>query len=161
MPYTVEYGLKKYIEIMYRDYGGTIAELLKFQVVSCDEDKETYVLKCQTEPWMCNHYGTLHGGMCATIMDQAMGMVCSCLKKGFGTCTTVQLETDYHRPVTVDEDIVVQVHVMSVTKSLINMTAELLQESKGGKVSVTGSAIFFYRDDGREPLSLYRDEYAD
>lgn len=161
MPYTVEYGLKKYIEIMYRDYGGTIADILKFQVVSCDEANDTYVLKCKTEPWMCNHYGTLHGGMCATIMDQAMGMVCSCLKKGFGTCTTVQLETDYHRPVTVEEDIIVRVHVMSVTKSLINMTAELLQESKGGKFSVTGSAIFFYRDDGRKPLSLYRDEHPE
>ena len=161
MPYTMEYGLRKYVEVMHEKFSGTIAEMLKFDVVSCDDVHETYVLKCQTAPWMCNHYGTLHGGICATIMDQAMGMVCSCLKKGFGTCTTVQLETDYHRPVTVEEDIIVRVHVMSVTKSLINMTAELLQESKGGKFSVTGSAIFFYRDDGRKPLSLYRDEHPE
>ena len=152
MPYTVEYGLKKYVEIMQQNYAGTIAEMLKFQVVSCDEVNDHYVLRCKTEPWMCNHYGTLHGGICATIMDQAMGMVCSCLKKGFGTCTTVQLESDYHRPIPAGDDILVQVHVMSVTRSLINMTAEIIHPSKPDKFAVTGSAIFFYRDDERTPL---------
>ena len=152
MPYTVEYGLKKYVKIMYKNFGGTIAEMLRFEVVSCDEEHDNYVLKCRTEPWMCNHYGTLHGGICATIMDQAMGMVCSCLKKGYGSCTTVQLESDYHRPIPAGDDILIQVHVMSVTRSLVNMTCELIHPSKPDKFSVTGSAIFFYRDDGRTPL---------
>ena len=152
MPYTMEYGLKKYVEVMQTNYRGTIAEMLKFEVVSCDEEHDNYTLKCRTEPWMCNHYGTLHGGVCATIMDQAMGMVCSCLKKGFGTCTTVQLESDYHRPMPAGDDVLIQVHVMSVTKSLVNMTCELIHPSKPDKFSVTGSAIFFFRDDGRVPL---------
>ena len=157
MPYTMEYGLRKYVEVMHEKFSGTIAEMLKFDVVSCDDVHETYVLKCKTAPWMCNHYGTLHGGICATIMDQAMGMVCSCLKKGFGTCTTVQLESDYHRPMPAGDDILVQVHVMSVTKSLINMTCELIHPSKPDKFSVTGSAIFFFREDGRTPLIPFRE----
>lgn len=157
MPYTMEYGLRKYVEVMHEKFSGTIAEMLKFDVVSCDDVHETYVLKCQTAPWMCNHYGTLHGGICATIMDQAMGMVCSCLKKGFGTCTTVQLESDYHRPMPAGDDILVQVHVMSVTKSLINMTCELIHPSKPDKFSVTGSAIFFFREDGRTPLIPFQE----
>ena len=160
MPYTVEYGLKKYVEIMHSNYGGTIADMLHFDVVSCDEVREDYVFSCRTEPWMCNHYGTLHGGICATIMDQAMGMVCSCLKKGYGTCTTVQLESDYHRPIPAGDDILVQVHVMSVTKSLINMTAEIIHPSKPDKFSVTGSAIFFYRDDERTPLIPFQEPEA-
>ena len=157
MPYTVEYGLRKYIEIMNRDHVGTIAQMLKFEVVSCDEVRDNYVLKCRTEPWMCNHYGMLHGGICATIMDQAMGMVCSCMKKGYGSCTTVQLETDYHRPIPPGDDILVQVHVMSVTRLLVNMTAEIIHPSKPNKFCVTGSAIFFYRDDGRVPLIPYKE----
>lgn len=157
MPYTVEYGLKKYVEIMRTNYSGTIAEMLHFEVVSCDDENETYVLRCKTAPWMSNHYGTLHGGICATIMDQAMGMVCSCLKKGYGSCTTVQLETDYHRPIPTGDDILVQVHVMSVTRLLVNMTAEIIHPSKPNKFCVTGSAIFFYRDDGRTPLIPYKE----
>lgn len=157
MPYTVEYGLKKYVEVLRTNFSGTIAEMLKFEVVSCDEVNDNYVLKCKTEPWMSNHYGTLHGGICATIMDQAMGMVVSCLKKGYGTCTTVQLETDYHRPLAAGEDILIQVHVMSVTRSLINMTAEIIDPTKPAKFAVTGSAIFFFRDDGRTPLIPFKE----
>lgn len=160
MPYTMEYGLRKYVEIMHSNYSGTIADMLKFEVVSCDEVNDHYVLKCHTEPLMCNHYGTLHGGICATIMDQAMGMVCSCLKKGFGTCTTLQLESDYHRPIPAGDYLLVQVHVMSVTRSVINMTCELINPSKPEKFSVTGSSIFFFRDDGRVPLITFNEEEA-
>lgn len=151
MAYTMEYGLQEYVKIIRKDYAGTVAEKLHFDVVSCDEVHDTYVLSCKTEPWMSNHYGTLHGGLCATIMDQAMGMICCCLKKGFGTCTTVQLEVDYHRPILAGDDIRVQIHVVSVTKSLIKMNAELIQPNKPDKISVSGSAIFFYSDDGRVP----------
>ena len=157
MPYTVEYGLRKYIEVLRSNYSGTIADMLKFEVVSCDEENDNYVLTCKTEPWMCNHYGTLHGGLCATIMDQAMGMVCSCLKKGYGTCTTVQLESDYHRPIPAGDDIIVQVHVMSVTRVLMNLTAEIIHPDKPNKYAVTGSGIFFFRDDDRKPLIPFRE----
>ena len=157
MPYTVEYGQKKYVEIMRTNYIGTIAEMLHFEVVSCDEENDNYVLSCKTEPWMCNHYGTLHGGLCATILDQAMGMVCSCLKKGYGTCTTVQLESDYHRPIPAGDDILVQVHVMSITRVLMNLTAEIIHPDKPNKYAVTGSGIFFFRDDDRKPLIPFRE----
>ena len=160
MPYTVEYGLRKYIEVLKSNYSGTIADMLKFDVVSCDEENDNYVLRCKTEPWMCNHYGTLHGGICATILDQAMGMVCSCLKKGYGTCTTVQLESDYHRPIPTGDDILVQVHVMSVTRVLINLTAEIIHPDKPDKYAVTGSGIFFFRDDDRKPLIPFREPEA-
>lgn len=145
MLYSMEAALSDYIRNVKHAYPGSIGDMLKFQVVSCDEQKDDYVLRCETEPWMCNHYGTLHGGICATILDQAMGMVCCCLKRGEGICTTVQLEADYHRPVSPGEDLLIRVHVISVTRSLINMTAELVQPSKPDKVSVSGSAIFFVK----------------
>lgn len=144
---TMEQRLNNYIARIHENYKGSIGDMLDFRVISCDEERDDYVLECRTEPWMCNHYGTLHGGICATIIDQAMGMVCCCLKRGIGVCTTVQLEADYHRPVMTGEAILIKVHVISVTRSLINMTAELIQYSKSDKISVSGSAIFFYKDD--------------
>ena len=157
MAYTMAYGLNKYIERIAQRNPGTIAEMLKFNVISCDEEKDDYVFSCKTEPWMCNHYRTLHGGICATILDQAMGMVCCCLKKGFGVCTTVQLESDYHRPIPAGDDILVQVHVMSVTRVLLNLTAEIIHPDKPNKYAVTGSGIFFFRDDDRKPLIPFRE----
>ena len=143
----MEEQLRTYIAKIHETCHGSIGDMLDFQVISCDEKKDDYILECRTENWMCNHYGTLHGGICATILDQAMGMVCFCLKRGQGVCTTVQLEADYHRPVMTGESIIVKVHVISVTRALINMTAELVQPSKPDKISVSGSAIFFYKDD--------------
>ncbi len=144
---TMEQQLKDYIAKIHTNCKGSIGDMLDFRVISCNEEKDDYTLECRTESWMCNHYGTLHGGICATILDQAMGMICFCLKRGVGVCTTVQLEADYHRPVMTGENILVKVHVISVTRSLINMTAELVQPSKPDKVSVSGSAIFFYKED--------------
>lgn len=143
----MEFGLTEYIKRIHARNHGSIGDMLDFQVVSCDEERDDYVLSCKTEPWMCNHYGTLHGGICATILDQAMGMVCCCLKKGLGVCTTVQLDAEYHRPVVPGEDILVKIHVISVTRALINMNAELVQVSRPDKISVSGSAIFFYKED--------------
>lgn len=143
----MEQLLTQYIEDMHKNATGSIADMLHFKMISCSDNGEDYLFECETAPWMCNHYGTLHGGICATILDQAMGMVCCCLKNREGVCTTVQLESDYHRPVMPGEAILVKVHVTSVTRSLINMTAELMQKSSPDKVSVSGSTIFFYRDD--------------
>ena len=42
MPYTVEYGLRKYIEVLRSNFSGTIADMLKFDVVSCDEENDNY-----------------------------------------------------------------------------------------------------------------------
>ena len=144
---SMEQRLAEYIARIHENHKGSIGDMLDFRVISCNEEKDDYELECRTAAWMCNHYGTLHGGICATVLDQAMGMVCFCLKRGAGVCTTVQLEADYHRPVTAGESILVKVHVISVTRSLINMTAEIVQPSKPDKISVSGSAIFFYKDD--------------
>ena len=143
----MEQALRDYIRDIHEAHPGSIGDMLNFSVVSCNEQTDDYVLECETAPWMCNHYGTLHGGICATILDQAMGMVCVCLKRDSGNCTTVQLEADYHRPVITGSPLLIRVHVVSVTRSLINMTAELVQNSKPDKISVSGSAIFFCKTD--------------
>ena len=94
---------------------------------------------------MRNSAGTLHGGLCATILDQAMGFVAHCLKPGEGAAPTVQLAVDYHRPLHPGENVIVKVHVVSVTRSLMNLTVEAVQESNPDKICLSGSGIFFYR----------------
>ena len=37
MPYTVEYGLRKYIEVLRSNYSGTIADMLKLKCVKYEE----------------------------------------------------------------------------------------------------------------------------
>ena len=122
---------------------GSIAEMLRFQFVSCDLDD--VVMTCETMPWMRNSAGTLHGGLCATILDQAMGYVVCCIKPGEGTAPTVQLSVNYHRPLHPGEPVIVKVHVVSVTRSMMTLSAEACQSSCPEKVCLSGSGIYFYK----------------
>ena len=109
--------------------------------------KETgdFELSCWTEPWMRNFAGTLHGGLCATILDQAMGFVSYCLKDGKGAAPTVQLEVDFLRPLSPGEEVLVKVHVVSETKTLMNLTAEAVLASHPDKICLSGSGIYYFK----------------
>lgn len=122
---------------------GSIAEMLRFEVVG--EEKGDIVMTCGTMPWMRNSAGTLHGGLCATILDQAMGFVSCCLKEGNDIAPTVQMSISYHRPLHPGEQVVVKVHVISVTHSLMNLTAEASQASCPEKICLSGSGMYFVR----------------
>lgn len=122
---------------------GSIAEMLRFEVVG--EDKGDIVMTCGTMPWMRNSAGTLHGGLCATILDQAMGFVSCCLKEGNDIAPTVQMSISYHRPLHPGEQVIVKVHVVSVTHSLMNLTAEASQASCPEKICLSGSGMYFVK----------------
>lgn len=125
---------------------GSIGEMLRFQVTGYDSDQDTVSMICETMPWMRNSAGTLHGGMSATILDQAMGFVSYCLKPGAGAAPTIQLKVDYHRPLHPGERVAVRVHVVSVTASLMKLTAEAFRVSAAEKICLSGSGIYFYKE---------------
>ena len=122
---------------------GSIAGMMNFRLESCANGD--IVFTCQTMPWMRTPAGTLHGGLCATILDQAMGFVAYCLKAGEGTAPTVHLSVDYHRPLHPGEGVEVTVRVVSVTRNLINLTAEACQASRPEKLCLSGSGIYFFK----------------
>ena len=124
---------------------GSIGDMMQFQLLSCQPEKGDYLFSCKTLPWMRNFAGTLHGGMCATVLDQAMGFVSYCLKPGKGAAPTVQIEIDYHRPLHPGEDVIVKVHVVTATRSLMNLTCEAVQASNPDKICLSGSGIYFYK----------------
>ena len=127
------------------DFPGSIAEMLNFRFVSCDGEQDDVVMTCQTLPWMRNPAGTLHGGMCATILDQAMGFVCHSIMPGEGKAPTVHLEVNYHRPLHPGELVIVKVHVVSVTRSLMVLYAEACHASSPERICLSGSGTYFYK----------------
>lgn len=124
---------------------GTIGDLLHFQLVDCDPDRGVYTLRCETGAWMRNVAGTLHGGMCATIVDQAMGFIAYCVKPGTGTAPTVQMSLNYHRPLIPGEDVIVRVRVVSVTKSLMNLSCEAALAASPDRLCLSGTGVYFYK----------------
>ena len=77
---------------------GSIGAQMDYQVLGYQEESKEFTMLCHTFDWMRNGFGALHGGMCTTVVDQAMGFVAHCCKMDDGTAPTVQLSVDYHRP---------------------------------------------------------------
>ena len=124
---------------------GTIGDMLQLSLVECDLEKGEFVMECQTQGWMRNIAGTLHGGMCATLMDQSMGCVAYCAMPGEGIAPTIDLQVSYHRPLIPGEDVLIRVKVVSVTKSLMYLSSEATQVSRPERICLTSTATFFYK----------------
>lgn len=124
---------------------GSVGDLFQFALISCDETERVFCFRCQTEAWMKNAMGTLHGGISATIMDQAMGMVVSCVTPEEGFSPTIQMQECYHRPIFPGDVLRVIIKVTSQTKSMINLNAELYRESMLDSLCVSGTAIYYCR----------------
>ena len=122
---------------------GSIGAQMNYSLVNCDEDAGEYTLLCHTFDWMRNIPGTLHGGMCATVVDQAMGFIAYCLKKEDGIAPTVQMSVDYHRPLIPGEDVIVKIKVIAVTRTLMRLSSEAYQASNLEKVCLTSTATYF------------------
>lgn len=121
----------------------SIGDRMHYSLLACDAERGEFQMRCQTEPWMRNGSGTLHGGMCATVVDQAMGFIAYCLKRGEGTAPTVQMSTTYHRPLIPGEDVRIYVRVLSITKSLINLSAETYRANEPEKLCLSATATYF------------------
>lgn len=137
--------LTGWIAELHRHAPDSIGDLLHFRVVECDPQKGIYCFSLDTEGWMQNAFGTLHGGIIATALDQGMGMLATCLMNGQGLTPSVQLNITYHRPLVPGKKILLKVYVESVTRTLIHMRGEAFQEGISGKLCASATGIFYYK----------------
>jgi uncharacterized protein (TIGR00369 family) len=123
----------------------SIGDRMHLRLTACDPEAGWYEMRAETAQWMRNVVGTLHGGMCAALVDQAMGIIAFCIKPGEGTAPTIQLQVNYHRPLIPGEDVLIRIRVVSRTKSLISLSAEASLVSAPEKTCLTSSAVYFYK----------------
>jgi uncharacterized protein (TIGR00369 family) len=122
-------------------------DILGLEVLYYNEQTEEFLMRGRTQAWMRNAHGTLHGGICATMADQAMGSVACCYKRGEGILPAIELGVNYHRPLIPWENVLLRVRKMSATRTLIHVTAELYRQSQPEKLCSTAHATYFYKED--------------
>ena len=111
-PQEMEAGLNAYFDLFRREYPDCINNMLNLSIHSCDPASRTAVFLAHTEPWMSNSTGVVHGGILATYLDYAMGMLCHYLS-GARSDPSIHLDTNFLRPVSLNEAILIRA---SVTK---------------------------------------------
>ena len=94
---------------------------------------------------MKNAFGSLHGGIIGTILDQGMGMLATCLMDGKAITPTVQMNVTYHRPLMPGDEILLKIYVETLTRTLIYMRAEAMNAGSPERLCVSANGIFFVK----------------
>ncbi len=138
-------ALKSYmnIAINYKHHTDRFNNMLKVEYVESDLQAGTATFKYPVENWMLNPKDLLHGGVEASMVDLSMGLFANCIgnKLGAKFCPTVSLTTHYIRPVRMGVNVVVKATLLSSSRSLITLRADLFEEGKD-EISVTGTATY-------------------
>ena len=127
---------------------GSIGDQMELELVDCKPEVGVYVMRCRTYDWMRNIAGTLHGGLCATLVDQAMGCVAYCAKPGEGIAPTVEMNVTYHRPLIPREDVLIRVELTSVSRHLMHLRSQACRATEPDKVCIAATAVYFYKPAG-------------
>ncbi len=135
----LEGAIRERMALLAEHAPGSVGDLMAFTLEGCAEDC-TCRFRCRTAPWMRNFAGTLHGGMGAAILDQAMGFVSYCLSPGHAP--TIHMSVEYLRPLIPGEDVLVVVRPVHAGHRLIRMSAEAFSASAPDKLCLTGSAAY-------------------
>lgn len=138
--------LEKWLVRLHEVAPGSAGDQLAIEALAYDAHNKEFLLRSRSELWMRNAHGTLHGGLCATIADQAMGSVACCYKQGEGILPAIELSLNYHRPLIPGENVIIRVRPMSVTRTLIHVQAEMYRESQPDKLCSSARATYFYKE---------------
>ncbi len=123
------------------DHAGTVLGMIQRALDTVDADKGTVVYRFTPQPWMTNPGGSMHGGVIATMFDNAMGMTATACGDG-GMTPTVEMQVSYLRPVALDRTVYVRVTLRNAGWTLTRLTAELWQEGAADRLSATATGTF-------------------
>lgn len=141
----IKESLVERLEHLHTKAPGSIGDQLDLTLVDCDPQAGVYTMRCRTYDWMRNIAGTLHGGMCATLVDQAMGCVSFCAKPGEGIAPTVEMNVTYHRPLIPGEDALIRVTLRSVSRRLMHLSAEAFSAAAPDKLCIAATGVYFFK----------------
>lgn len=123
---------------LHEQYKDSISAIpIQFDEV-CDDGSVLFSL--MPDKWMRNPGNVVHGGILCTALDIAMGIVVAgCLHR---MAPTVDMHTEFLRPVRLDTMIRIRVYADSVGKTLAYMRAVLWQDDEAQPATIV-SGIYF------------------
>lgn len=134
----------------YREHmDGSIVSMLGMECLGGSFTPLVVNYRYQTEDWMRNPAGITHGGMLATMLDNAMGMTAFIVLPRNSIAPTAELHVSYLRPVPVGQSIRIAVTVDHISSRMIRMRATMWIESREDAPCVTGQAVYCPRPDAK------------
>ena len=138
----MERAFTDYFHQVAETSAGTFNAMLDPQFVRCDFDGKTLVLRVETQPWMTNPGGILHGGIIASLLDFTMGLLCRYFAGGTMT-PTVSMEVSYLRAAPVEGSVCVSAQVTKVGRTFLNTLGSLWSDGAEDRLLATSTGVYF------------------
>ena len=114
----------EHVEALPMQFPPTVAQTVGFEVVSVERGTAVYRLDVLPEKH-ANPMGTVHGGILVVVADSAMGMACLSLLEQGESFTTIELKTNYFRPLVAGQ-IEARAKVVNAGRSLVYLECDVV-----------------------------------
>jgi len=121
---------------------GTITAMLPFSLVRADADKAMLILRAIPDPWTRNQNSVLHGGIVATLLDSAMGVMCRCFS-GDRSTPTVSMTVNYAAPVPIATPLNFTVELEHMGSTMMYVRARCMAETRPDRVLASAQGVYY------------------
>lgn len=122
-----------------------VSKLIGFVAVSIERGEAVFRLDVKRE-LHANPMGTLHGGIVCDIADAAMGMSCASLLEQGESFTTIELKTNFFRPV-IDGTLEARARVVNEGKTVVYLECDVVLLPDEKLVAKVASTCMVLRGD--------------
>ncbi len=138
----MERAFRSYFVDVAQDCDGTFNAMLGMRLHTCDHARRSVTLAMDTQPWMANPSGILHGGITASVLDLTMGLLARYCTGGRMT-PTISMETSYLSPIPLGKTILVEATVTRPGYTICHTIGEIRVQGKETTPAATGVGTYY------------------
>ena len=101
------------------------------------------LLGFRTEDWMVNPMGNVHGGILASMVDTAAGMLSKALIASWDGSPTVHLSINYLRPVALNRDLLLRASCQKAGRFLNYTSCTACYPERPDQALFTAECVYF------------------
>uniref|UniRef100_D3ZA93 Acyl-CoA thioesterase 13 n=1 Tax=Rattus norvegicus TaxID=10116 RepID=D3ZA93_RAT len=105
-----------------------LREIMKVTLVSAAPEK--LICEMKVEEQHTNKFGTLHGGLTATLVDSISTMALMCTERG-APGVSIDMNITYMSPAKIGEEIVITAHILKQGRTLAFASVDLTNKATG------------------------------
>ena len=138
----MERALTAFIERLNQESPDTFTGQIRPRLVSCDPERSSLVFGLETQSWMRNPGGNVHGGVIAEIISisvNALAWYCAGQKQ----IPTISIQFSYPRPGIIGPDIFVRATAIHSGRTLAYTEAAAWQGDDETKPFAIGTCVHF------------------
>lgn len=111
----------------------------------CNEETNEYTIAFPIKKWQLNPIDTLHGGICSTAFDTAMGIGSAAVSQGINF-VTVDMYVSFIGMMTAGDTLLVQCKILKAGSKFLRIYAEGYSEKSGNLIATANATYLFLNE---------------